>query len=194
MVMEGIENGKYLVVISGPSGCGKNTVVEQLLVQNKNISVSISYTSRAMRDYEVDGDHYYFTTREEFERRTEQGLMLETVEYNGNYYGTPLPELTERLKKRQTVVLVIEVQGGMTIKKLFPDALLVFITPPSMEELENRLTLRSTETPEGLRNRLAIAQHEMTYAKYYDRIVVNNDVETCMAEIASEIESWQNSR
>jgi len=185
-------NGRYLVVVSGPSGCGKDTIVDRLLGDNPDMSISVSYTSRSKREYEEEGKHYYFTSREDFERRRNEGLMLESVEYNGNYYGTPLPELCQKLDKKETVILVIEVTGGMTVKKMFPDALLVFIVPPSMEELEKRLRIRRTETDEELKGRLDIARHEMTFAENYDIILVNNEIMECKAELEKEILRWQN--
>ena len=183
--------GKYLVVVSGPSGSGKDTVVEQLIKSNPYISLAVSCTSREKRDYEVDGEHYYFITRDEFKRYIEEGLMLEWVEYSGNYYGTPISEITKRLEAKKTVILVIEVNGGMTIKKLFPDALLVFLLPPSMEELEARLRKRRTETDSAVAHRLAIAEQEMTYAKEYDTVIVNKTVEMTTELLIKNIEIWQ---
>ena len=179
--------GKNLVVVSGPSGCGKDTVVELLLKDNPDMTLSVSYTTRKKRDYEEEGIHYYFTTREDFEQRTEAGLMLETAEYNGNYYGTPLPELIDRLKHNRIVILVIEVQGGKSVRRIFPEALQVFIMPPSMEELERRLRRRCSETEEELYRRLEIAQYEMSFAGSYDVVIVNDDLNECKAELEKEI-------
>lgn len=189
--MQERNNDKYLVVISGPSGSGKDTIAERLLIDNNNMSLSVSYTSRKKRDYEVDGVHYFFTSREKFLEMKEKGLMLETVEYNGNYYGTPLPELYEKLESKKTVILVIDVKGAMRVKELFPEALLVFIVPPSMEELEERLKKRSTETEDDLKSRMEIAKHEMTFMDDYNVIMVNDEVDKCKEQLLIEIKKWQ---
>lgn len=184
-------NEKYLVVISGPSGCGKDTVVGRLMQIRKNTELSVSCTTRAMREHEHDGVDYYYITPTEFRARIDAGRMLEHAEYSGNMYGTPVDETEKRLNDKKTVVLVIEVQGGKSVKSRFNDALLIFIAPPSFEELERRLRSRSTETDEEIIKRLNIAKFELEQAQYYDAVVVNDSVDRCAAEIADIIDKWQ---
>ncbi len=186
-----IENEKYLVVVSGPSGCGKDTVVKELMRIRPDISLSISCTSRPKRDYEVHGEHYYFITREEFEQRVSAGKMLEYTEYAGNYYGTPLTEIEEKLSRKETVILVIEVEGARRVKDMFPDSLLVFIVPPSLEELERRLKLRNTESVQEREKRLEIARRELRYLAEYDHVLENDEVSVCAAELDITIREWQ---
>ena len=186
-----MKNEKYLVVVSGPSGCGKDTVVKELLRIRPNTELSVSCTTRAMREHEQEGVDYYYITREEFENRVRGGGMLECAEYAGNYYGTPASETERRLAERKTVVLVIEVQGGRTVKLRYPHALLVFITPPSYAELERRLRGRSTETEEEIARRMEIAHREMAQIEYYDAVVGNNEVRECAERIARIIDEWQ---
>jgi len=182
---------RYLVVVSGPSGCGKDTVVKELLRIKKDVSLSVSCTTRKKRDYEVDGKDYYFLTREQFERRIKDKRMLEYTEYSGNYYGTPLDELEEKLKNKQTVVLVIEVNGARRVKELYKNSLLVFIVPPSLEELERRLSLRNTETVTEISKRLEIAEYELRQLADYDEVVQNDQVDRCAEMLAAIIEEWQ---
>lgn len=184
-------NERYLVVISGPSGCGKDTVVRHLLSMRENTELSVSCTTRPMREHERPGVDYYYISHEEFRERIRGGRMMEYVEYSGNLYGTPLDETEHRLADEKTVLLVIEVQGGHTIKTRFPHALLIFITPPSFEELERRLHTRNTESDEEIERRLAIARFEMRQVDFYDAVVVNDSVERCAAEISEIIDEWQ---
>lgn len=182
-----MSNGKNLVVVSGPSGCGKDTVVEELMRRNPEISLSVSCTSRNKRDYEVEGKHYYFISKEEFRKRVDAGMMLEYAEYSGNYYGTPRSEIELKLEENKIVILVIEVNGAKQVKALLPDSLLVFIVPPSIEELEQRLKLRHTESEAERSERLVIAAREIQSAADYDLIIENDEVKSCAEKLEKAI-------
>ena len=130
------------IVISAPSGCGKDTILEQLYKKNSNLTQSVSATTRAMREGEIDGVSYHFMTTDAFEKMIENGEVLEYTQYCGNYYGTHKKAVTDMLEQGRDVILKIEVEGAMNIKKIFPECVLIFILPPSMSELERRLSLR----------------------------------------------------
>ncbi|MBR2671233.1 MAG: guanylate kinase [Oscillospiraceae bacterium] len=172
-----------LVVVSGPSGSGKDTVVHSLISKHPEIRISVSFTTRGMRPHEKEGVDYYFLTMEEFNRLLANGDILEYTEYSGNYYGTPRSEVDKRLEAGETVVLVIETNGAQNIKKLFPDAMTVFLMPPSIDILKERLYNRHTETQAQVANRLRIAEKELALAPRYDYCVVNDQVEKCADEI-----------
>ena len=184
-------NEKYLVVVSGPSGSGKDTVVKELISRRPDMNLAVSCTSRGKRDYEQDGEHYFFVSREEFLRRVSKGGMLEYTEYSGNYYGTPLDEIENRIDNEETVILVIEVNGAKRVKELFPDSLLVFVVPPSLDELDRRLRLRNTESEVERGRRMEIAQVEMSRLADYDRVIENDIVENCAVKLEKCIEEWQ---
>ena len=135
---------RYLLVVSGPSGAGKDTVVSRMMQKHPEIEISVSATTRAPRAGETDGENYYFLTNEQFEAKIDRGEMLEYVNYCGKYYGTPKSEVDARLDRGTTVVLVIEVVGAANIKKLYPESTLIFIMPPSMDELRARLPAGSS--------------------------------------------------
>ena len=169
-----------LIVLSGPSGSGKGTIIKSLLQQREDTVLSISVTTRAPRPGEEDGVHYFFRTREEFEELIRRNALLEFAEYNGNYYGTPQAYVEEQLGSGRDVILEIEIQGALKVKEKLADTLLLFVTPPSAQELKKRLEIRGTETPESVRSRLARANEEAQGILSYDYLLVNDDLETCV--------------
>ena len=177
-----------LVIVSAPSGCGKSTVLQRLMEKRKNLRFSISATTRAPRVGEEDGVHYFFISREAFRRMVEEDAFLEHAEYVGNCYGTPKAAVDELLDRGYDVYLDIEVQGAMQVKRQRPETLLIFLMPPSMAELERRLTSRGTDRPEEIRNRLKEAERECAERENYDHIVVNDDVDRAAAEISALID------
>lgn len=181
-------------VLSGPSGCGKGTIVKELLRKySDTFALSVSATTRAPRVGEEDGVHYYFITKEEFERRIEDQQILEYTQYCGNYYGTLKKELYERTISGINVILEIEVEGAMNVKKLCPEAVLIYVLPPDAETLEARLRGRGTNTEDDIANRLAKAREEIRFLPDYDYIVINeNDgAEAAAEEIVNIIASEQ---
>ena len=167
-----------LMVVSGPAGVGKGTIVKLACEKaNGNIHLSVSATTRNPRPIDKEGVTYYFKTKEEFQSMIANGEVLEWAEYVGNYYGTPRRPVEEALEKGLDVILEIEVQGAMQIKKNFPGAVLTFVAPPSREELENRLRGRGTETEEQILSRLETANKELAMMGEYDYVVVNNLIE-----------------
>lgn len=183
-----------LIVFSGPSGVGKGTVLHQYLESRQNVMYSVSATTRQPRPGEIDGVHYHFITRSTFEQLIENQGMLEYAVYNGNYYGTPKKAVDDARARGIDVVLEIEVQGALQIKKLCPDALLVFVMPPCWKELESRLTGRHTEDEETIQKRLTIAKKELTYAYNYDYIIVNDTVEQAVGRFAEIVDANQYSQ
>ena len=176
-------NKGKLLVLSGPSGVGKGTVVQRLLELDDNLALSVSATTREIRPGEVDGVHYFYISREEFEQKIKNDQMLEFTRYNGNYYGTIQNHVEEFLKNGKTVILEIEVDGAGQIKKKIPEAITVFLTAPSEAEVERRLRKRNTEDEETIQKRLKIAIDEMKKADSYDYVVCNDDVENAANRI-----------
>ena len=176
-------NKGKLLVISGFSGSGKGTIVKKLLNESDDFALSISATTRTPRTNEKNGVEYYFVSHEEFEKMIENNELLEYAKYNNNYYGTPRKFVEEKLEAGKSVLLEIEYQGAFQIKKQFPDAILIFIVPPSAKILHQRLKDRGTETDEQIRNRLKVALIEGKAASEYDYIVVNDDLETSVQDI-----------
>lgn len=169
-----------LTVISGFSGAGKGTLVNKMLEKYDNYALSVSATSRAPRVGEIDGKHYFFKTREEFEDLISQDGFIEYASYVGNYYGTPKEFVLEQMELGKDVILEIEIQGALNIKKQFPDALLLFVTPPNAQELKNRLVNRGTEDIETINKRLARAYEESEGMENYDYLIINDDLEKCV--------------
>lgn len=178
-----------LIVISGPSGAGKDTVVNKVKEINNNIWVSISCTSRLPRGSEVDGKDYFFLTKEQFEEKINNNEFLEYAVYNDNYYGTPLYKINEKLNEGIDVILVIEVQGALYVKQHVKDAIFIFIMPPSMEELKNRLVNRKTESKDKILNRFKTAYNEINEITKYNYVVVNDEVELAANKVNSIIMS-----
>lgn len=184
-----MKKGK-LIVVSGPSGVGKDTVVSKYLERNPKDILSISMTSRAKRDYEIDGVHYYFRTKEGFEEEINNGNLLEYAIYNGNYYGTPKKEVIERLEKGINVILVIEIQGARNIKNMMgDDVLLIFVMPPSLEELRERLINRNTESIDQINNRIEIARKEIEENDFYDYEIINDDLDESVKQMENIIKN-----
>ena len=177
------ERAGKLVVISGFSGVGKGTVVNRLLTDYDHYTLSVSMTTRKPREGEIDGVNYYFVSNEEFEEMIRDGGLLEYAGYADHYYGTPRSFVEENLEKGKDVILEIEVQGSMQIKKVFPDAVLIFITTPSAAEMAKRLIGRKTETEEQIDNRFRRAVEEIEHLKRYDYIVINDDLDDCVKEV-----------
>lgn len=175
-----------LIVVSGPSGCGKGTVLGGI-VEEMGLCYSVSATTRPMREGEKDGVNYHYLTEEQFERLIAEDKVLEYTTYCGNYYGTLRDEVERRRNQGQDVLLEIEVVGAANVKRLCPDAVLVFIAPPSVAELERRLRKRGTETDEVIAKRVAEAEREIRCADQYDYIVVNGELEKAVDDVKSVI-------
>lgn len=173
--------GRFIVV-SGPSGVGKGTICNKI-IDKLGAEYSVSYTTREPRIGEIDGVNYNFISREEFLKKIDEGDFLEYNIYNGNYYGTGKSKILDKLDKGINVILEIDVNGGRNVKKIYPDALLIYIAPPSMEELKRRLIDRGTEDMNKINNRLKIAEDEMREIGNYDYVVINDDLERATNEV-----------
>lgn len=184
-----MENKGILIVISGFSGAGKGTLVKALLKKYNNYALSISMTTRKPREGERDGVEYFFTDREHFEETIRENGLIEYAQYCENYYGTPKAYVEEQLEAGKNVILEIEIQGALKIKEQFPESLLIFITPPSAEELKRRLVSRGTESAEVIAKRLARATEESEGIESYDYIVVNDDLDACVEEVHQLVEA-----
>lgn len=174
-----------LMVISGFSGAGKGTIVKKLISTYDNYALSISMTTRQPREGETNGVEYFFSTKEEFEEKIAADGLVEYANYCGNYYGTPREYVETKLSEGKDVILEIEIQGALKIKEKFPDSLLLFVTPPSADELKRRLEGRGTETSEVIAKRLARAAEESEGIEAYDYIIVNDDLDVCVEELHS---------
>jgi guanylate kinase len=183
-----------LIVISGPSGVGKDTLIKRLLELDRNLRYSVSCTTRAPRPNEVDGVDYTFVSRERFQQLVDEGAFLEYATYNGNLYGT-LAERVERARADgHDIVLKIEVQGAEQVRKRVPDAILIFVVPPSVDELVRRQVKRNTETTQDMTARREIATREMEYSSRYDHVVVNDELEHAVAEVLRIIQQARESQ
>ncbi len=172
-----------LVVVSGFSGAGKGTVLAQVLARRPDLYFSVSFTTRAPRQGEQDGVNYHFVTREEFQTRIGRGEFLEYAEYVGNYYGTSMTVIREKLERGIDVILEIEIQGAAKVREKMPEAVSLFLVPPSFDELSRRLHNRGTDSEETIRQRLETARREVREIVNYDYIVVNDTVDRAVEEI-----------
>ena len=172
-----------LVVVSGFSGAGKGTVMKRLLEKYDDYALSVSVTTRAPRPGEEDGIAYFFRSREEFEQLIREDALIEYAQYVENYYGTPRSYVEEQLSAGRNVILEIEIQGALKVKEKFPNTLLLFVTPPSAEELRKRLEGRGTETQEVIDGRMKRAIEEAEYMDQYDYLVVNDELDVCVEEM-----------
>lgn len=179
-------NKGMLIVVSGPSGCGKGTVLAEILKSDK-IFYSVSATTRSPRPGETDGVNYYFLTKEKFEKLIEEDGMLEYASYCGNYYGTPKKPVEDMLEKGKHVILEIEVQGAMKVMEKCPEAVFVFILPPSLKELERRLNKRGTEAEDVIKKRLSEAAGEIKQAYKYNYAVINGELEKAVDDLKAII-------
>lgn len=175
-----------LIVVSGPSGCGKGTVLAEILKSDR-IFYSVSATTRSPRPGETDGVNYYFLTKEKFEKLIEEDGMLEYASYCGNYYGTPKKPVEDMLEQGKHVILEIEVQGAMKVMEKCPEAVFVFILPPSLKELERRLNKRGTEAEDVIKKRLSEAAGEISQAHKYDYAVINGELEKAVDDLKAII-------
>ena len=171
-----------LLVISGPAGVGKGTINLSLISRNSDIRMSVSATTRSPRPGEIDGVHYFFKSEEEFQKMIEDGAFLEYMRvFNTHYYGTPKSFVEQELDEGRSVILEIDVQGAMRVKAAYPDAVLIFIAPPSMSELKSRLIHRGTESSEAIERRFETAFQEMEFVDRYDYVVVNDILDLAIA-------------
>ena len=184
-----MKNLKKLIIITGPSGVGKGTVVKELLNRNKEIWLSISATTRNPRKGEKDGENYYFISDERFKDMIDKKEFLEWAQFAGNYYGTPLSTVNEKIEKGFIVLLEIEVEGAKQIKEKFPEALSIFLLPPSREELEKRIRSRGTEKEEIINRRLNRSSYEIASSNLFDFVLTNHDVDETVKGVLKIIKS-----
>lgn len=172
-----------LFVISGSSGVGKGTVIKQFLSKHPEFKLSVSCTTRGMREGEIDGVNYFFLTKEEFEQSVKKNEFIEWAEFSGNFYGTKKSFIENCLKNGDKMLLEIDTKGAINVKKIMPEANLIFILPPSLEELEARLRGRHTETEEAIQKRLASIKLEIENSKFFDYKIVNDTVENAVTKL-----------
>ena len=184
-----MNNQKKLIILTGPSGVGKGTVVKEILGKDKNIWLSISATTREPREGEKEGENYYFLNQEKFKKMIEQNLFLEWAQFAGNYYGTPLSSVNQKIKKGFIVLLEIEVEGAKQIKEKFPNSLSIFLLPPDKAELEKRIRNRGTENEESIKKRLLRANYEISASNQFDFELTNHNVEQTAKRIIKLIQT-----
>ncbi|MBE6054513.1 MAG: guanylate kinase [Clostridium sartagoforme] len=180
-------NRGVLIVISGPSGAGKGTICKALLEKNNNIYISVSATTRAPRAGEIEGINYYFLTKEDFEEKVKEDGFLEYANVHGNFYGTPKVNVEKMLDEGKDVILEIDIQGALQVKENFKEGVFIFILPPSMEELKQRIIKRGSETEESLMTRFKNAYKEINYVSKYNYAVVNDKLEIAVSKVESII-------
>lgn len=178
-----MNNRGVLIVISGPSGAGKGTICKALLEKKDDLYLSVSATTRQPRQGEVDGVHYHFLSKEEFMKRVEEGDFLEWAEVHGNLYGTPKSNVDKMLDAGKNVILEIDIQGALKVKENCDDGVFIFILPPSMEELKQRIIKRGSETPESLLRRFNTAYQEINYISKYNYGVINDELEVAVSKV-----------
>lgn len=174
-----------LIVVSGPSGAGKGTIISHLMKDYDNMWLSVSMTSRAIRSNDIPGETYFFVSKEEFEERIKRNEFLEYAIYNDNYYGTPRDKINEKLNEGIDVILEIEIQGALKVKELVPDAIFIFILPPSMKELKRRLITRGTDSMEKILSRFKTAYKEINEVTKYNYVVISDEVENAVLKVKS---------
>ncbi|NEP15792.1 MAG: guanylate kinase [Leptolyngbya sp. SIO4C1] len=176
-----------LIVFTGPSGVGKGTLLRQLLARHPSLRVSVSATTRSPRSGEVEGQDYYFVEREAFQQMVERGELLEWAEFAGNFYGTPAQPLAQQIALGQRVILEIELEGARQVRQTFPEALQIFVLPPSLEALEQRIRQRGQDAEAAIAKRLARAQVEIAAASEFDVQIVNDDLESALQQLEATL-------
>lgn len=184
-----MEQKGILYVLSGPSGVGKGTVRERLFERETHLKYSISATTRAKREGEVEGEDYFYKTKEAFEEMIAKSQLLEHAQYVNNYYGTPKAYVEEQLAQGYDVFLEIEVQGALQVKENFPEGVFIFLLPPNLTELKNRIVGRGTESDELVSNRLKEATKEINMMRHYDYVVVNDELDQAVSKVQAIIQS-----
>lgn len=186
-------NKGLLFVMSGPSGTGKGTICK-VLEKDEGIFLSISSTTREKRVGEIEGVTYNYLSKDEFQSLIDAGDMLEWATYDGNFYGTPKQTVEKMLSEGKNVILEIDVQGAFNVKKIFPETVLIFVLPPSMEELKKRLTERGREGTESIQNRMEVAKQELELAAQYNYVIINDDLDKCVEEVREFIKETEDKR
>ena len=184
-----MKNLKKLIILTGPSGVGKGTVVKEILGKDKNIWLSVSATTRKPRKGEKEGENYYFLNQEKFKEMIEKNLFLEWAQFAGNYYGTPTSSVNEKINKGFTVLLEIEVVGAKQIKEKFPNSLSIFLLPPNKAELERRIRNRGTDREEAIKKRLLRANYEISESNHFDFVLINHNVDETARRIIKLIKA-----
>jgi len=187
MTDSGVNSGK-VVVVSGPSGVGKSTICSEVIKRLDDVELSISVTTRPPGKGEKAGEHYYFLSRDQFEEKIRHNQLLEYAEVFGHYYGTPVEQVDRAVRNGKTIILEIDVQGGIRARRIYPRAQMVFILPPNKQELRERMMSRGRDDPQAARKRLEHAEHEMAEAwKHYEHMIINENLEQAVQELVKVI-------